>query len=831
MAHDLKAAVRSLGRAPVLTAAAVLSLALGTGANTALFTLVDQIILRQLPVEKPEDLVQFRMNGGRFGSQTGDGTHTFAYTQYQKFRDRNEVFQGVTGLRVERATLVGPDRSELISATMVAGNYFDVLGVKAHAGRLLRNEDNLRKGAHPVVVLQYDFWRNRFGARPEIVGQEIRINGQPFTVIGIAARDFQGTDSGLPTNCWLPVMMKSTITPSWDALDDDRYAWFYIFARLKPGVSREQAQASMRVLYRQIQEEELKGAFFARFPDEKPRFFRQSFLLEDGSKGQSVLRERMEKPLVLLQALVVLVLLIACANVANLLIARATASHREVAIRMAMGAGQSQVARRFLLESLLLSIAGGLAGLAVGYWLTQSLIGLMPTDRNLISITATPDLRILGFSLGVSVLTAILFGVAPAWTATRVQPGAVLKSEAAGGVGGHGHMSVRKLLAGVQVALCALLLVGAGLFSRSLGNLRKVDLGFQTENIVMFGLRPATRYEDERKLVVYREVLQNLSATPGVKAAGANSTRLLTGGRWDGGLTLPTAPAKLADQPYSFYNAVTPGYFEALGMKVMQGRDFTWSDWGSPQRRALVNVELAQKHFGSATPIGHKLGQGRGSQPDTEIIGVFSNAHYHEVRGAVPPQTFVSMGSAQYLTNANAVNVYVRTAGDPRTVIPQIREVVRRTDANLVVSELRLMDEQLDMRLINERLLAFLSSGFSIIAIILAVVGLYGVLAFSVERRTREIGIRMALGAAAGSVVRLVVSEVLLVVSLALLVGLAGAWALTKPMETLLFGLEGRDPSVFALSAAVLLLAAAASAWLPARRAAKLDPMDALRHD
>ncbi len=825
---EVRLALRALSRAPVFTAVVVVSLALGIGANSAMFTLADQVLLRLLPVQDPRELVQLRLDGGRFGSNSGDGTHTFSHPLYLALRDRNTVLSGLTGQIVQPASLVGEDRNEAISVGLVADNFFDVLGVRPHLGRVLHPEDDRVRNGHPVAVLQYHFWRNRFAGDTQTVGSTIRLNGTPFTVVGIADPRFEGTDSGIPTNLWVPVMMKTAITPSWDDLDNERYAWFYLFGRLKPGVSQEQAQASMRVLYRQRQDEELKGPFFQQFPDVKQRFLKQTFLLVPASRGMSNLRLRFEQPLVVLQWLVGLVLLIACANVAGLLLARGAARQRELAIRTALGAPRGRILRQLLLESLILAAAGGAAGLVVSSWLGRTLVRFLPYDPANLSLSTTPDLRVLLFAAAITLGAVLVFGLVPALQGSRVSPGATLKQET-GAVAG-GHVRLRKALVGVQVGLATVLLVGAGLFVRTLQNLRSVDLGFEADGVVTFAAGPATVYDEVRRRQVFRALIEGLTSVPGVLAVGANRARLLTGGRWDSEITLPGASRPNGENPWSFFNAVTPGYFEALGMQVRSGRDFTWSDWGSAQERCLVNQTLVSEYLHGANPIGRLLGQGRAAPADTEIIGVLADARYESVRGQIPRQTFVSLGGRR-LRTTNAINVYARTDRDPRQLMPLLRQEVRRVDANLVVSGMRTLQDQVDMRLSSERLLFFLSAAFALLATLLAVVGLYGVLDFIVARRTREIGVRMALGAERGRVMRLVLREALLLFLLGIAAGVALGLAGGRFVESQLFGVDARDPAVFVASAALLLSACLTAAAIPAWRAARIDPVHALRHE
>jgi predicted permease len=830
--HEVRLALRTLAKAPLFTGIAVLSLALGIGANTAMFSLVDQILLRLLPVKSPRELVQLRVEGGRYGSNNGDGTGTFSHPIYLALRDRNSVLSGMTGQMVVSASLVGTDRSDVVSVGLVAGNFFDVLGVGPNLGRLLTADDDRVKNSHPVAVLQYNFWQNRFAGDRGVVGSTIRLNGNPFTVIGVAAAGFEGTDSGIPTNLWVPVMMKTAVTPTWDALEDERYSWFYLFGRLKPGVSIAQAEASLRVLYRQRQEEELQGEYFQKFPDVKDRFRQQVFSLVPASRGQSDLRQRFEQPLIVLEWLVGFVLLIACANVASLLLARAAARQKEIAIRTALGARRGQIVRQLLVESFVLAAAGGVGGLALSVGLARALVHLLPFDPANLSLVTTPDLRILLFAGALTLTTAVVFGLVPALQGSRVAPGVTLKDEAGSVAGGHGHVRLRKTLVALQVGLATVLLIGAGLFVRTLQALRSVDLGFRTENVITMGVRPATPYDEARKRQVFRSLIEGLATVPGVKAVGANSSRLLMGGRWDSNVTIPGVRAQGGGRyPWSYFNAVTPGYFDALRIPIKAGRDFTWNDWGAAEERCLVNEQLVTEYLQGENPVGRRMAQGREQTPNMEIVGVFGNASYDNVRGAVPRQTFVSMGGGNRMRNVGAIVVYARTDRDPRHVMPALRAEVRRVDPDLVIADMRTLDAQLDMRLSNERLLSFLATGFALLATLLAVVGLYGVLAFVVTRRTREIGIRMALGADRPRVIRLVLDEMLALFVFGVAAGVFAGTAGARYVESQLFGVHAHDPLVFVLSAGALLLAALAAGLVPAWRASRIDPMRALRYE
>lgn len=527
-----------------------------------------------------------------------------------------------------------------------------------------------------------------------------------------------------------------------------------------------------------------------------------------------------------LQWLVGIVLLIACTNVANLLLARGAARGRELAIRGALGAGRGRLVRQLLVESVLLALAGGTAGLLMSSWMTRGLVRILPYDPANLSLSTSPDLRILLFTMGITLLTALFFGLVPALQGSRVSPGTVLKEEA-GSIAG-GHVRLRKFFVALQVGLSCLLLIGAGLFARTFQNLKNVDLGFNTENVVLFGARPATVYDDARKLLTYRSLIEGLATVPGVKAVGANRQMLLTGGRWDSSITIPGVEPKDGNQPWSFFNAITPGYFEALGINVKAGRDLRWSDWGGSKKLCLVNEALVSEYLDGANAVGRLMAQGTRNTPDTEIIGVFGNARYEDVRGNIPRQTFVSMDSS--IRTISGVNVFARIQGDPRVVMPQLREQARRVDSNLIVSDMRTLDEQLNRRLSNERLLSFLSVGFALLASLLAVVGLHGVLTFVVARRTREIGIRMALGADKGRVIRLIMWEMLPVILIGITAGVITGLLCGRFVESQLFGVKATDTLVLVISVAVLLTASMLSAFIPAWRASRIDPMASLRH-
>ncbi|MBO0798432.1 MAG: FtsX-like permease family protein, partial [Blastocatellia bacterium] len=532
---------------------------------------------------------------------------------------------------------------------------------------------------------------------------------------------------------------------------------------------------------------------------------------------------------IVIQWLVGFVLLIACTNVANLLLARGAARHRELAIRSALGAGRGRLIRQLFVESSLLALIGGAAGLLSSSRLTRGLIRILPYDPANLALSPSADLRILLFATVTTLLTAVFFGLLPAIRGSLISPGAAMKEEASSIAGGHGHVRLRKAFVALQVGLSCLLLIGAVLFARTFQNLKNVDLGFNAENIVRFDVRPATPYDDARKLRTYRSLLERLAAVTGVKAVGANSTSLLTGGESDSTINLPGADTKGDIYAWSYTNTITPGYFQALGIPIKAGRDLSWSDWGSSRKICLVNEALVNEYLHGANPVGRLIGQGPKGTPDYEIIGVFGDARYDHVRGKIPRQVFGPMDA--FLSDIDGINVYARIQGDPRAVMPQLRDEVRRVDSNLVVYDMRTLDDQLNILLSNERLLSLLSVGFASLACLLAVIGLHGVLSFVVVRRTREIGIRVALGADRASVIRLIMREMLPVILSGIAAGVIAGLLSSRLVKSQLYGVKATDLSVYLIGAAVLLAAALAAAFLPAWRAARIDPMAALRQE
>jgi predicted permease len=837
--QDIRFSLRTLKKSPVLTAVAVLSLGLGIGANTAIFTLLDQLLLRLLPVDHPEQLVLLTRHGGNYGSNWG--MNAMSYPMYDEIRRHNQVFTDMFCRFPYDFSLTAGGRTERVSGELVSGTYFPVLGVKAVIGRTIREEDDDKPNAHPVAVLSYDYWQTRFGGSRSVLGSTILLNGHNYTVIGVSQPGFDGVALGHISQVFVPVMMKEWVTPLWNGLKDRRWSWVNAFGRLKPGITREQAQASLAPYYHSLLEMEVKEpAFRNASPFERQRFVKGTLEALPGSQGQSYVRQMIAKPLWVLMALTVGVLLIACANVAGLLVARAAARQREIAVRLSLGASRLVLIRQLLVESLLLAGAGGLAGLALASWSDRLLTTFLPPDTAQLHISTTPDLRILLFTFAVCVITGILFGLAPALQATRPDVAPALKDEAGAVISG-GHVRLRKTLVAVQVALSVLLLAGAGLFIRSLKNLRDMGPGFNTGKLISFEVDPSLNgYTSERTKSFYRLLTERLSGAPGVQSVALAAVRILEFNEWDSSLTVEGYNAKQGENVYAYMNSVSPGYFATLGVPILAGRDFTDRDTNVVKHgdgddnfvpdKVIVNEMFVKKYFNGRNPIGLHVGYGTdpGTKTDMEIIGVVQDIKYTSLRDKIPQQMFQPYLADRHL---GGMTVYVRSALNPEQLFGEIRAQVHDLDPNLPVFGMRTMDEQVANSLMLERLVASLSTVFGVLAAILAAIGLYGVMAFTVTRRTREIGIRSALGASRGHVIWMVMREVLVLLAAGAVVGVGAALALGKLVQSQLFGVAATDPVSLAVAAFGLATVAAAAGYIPALRASRIDPIRALRYE
>ncbi len=831
MGHDFRYAIRTLLRSPLFTAVAVLSLALGIGANTAIFSLLDQVLYRSLPVRDPRTLVVFHVDDHSSGDTSADNNQSvFSYPMYQDLRDRGTVFDGVIARHGVAVSVSWNGQTERARAEIVSGNLFEVLGVPAAVGRTLTPDDDGAPGAHPVVMLSHDYWVRRFAADPGILNQKVAINGHPMIVIGIAPEGFRGVLSGDNPEVLAPIAMKRELTPGWDALTDRSSRWLNILARLKPGISVERAQAAMQTVYRPILELQVK-----QFPPGSKRseklILAQKLELEPAAQGINQLRQEWEKPLVALMALVGLVLLIACANVANLLLARAASRRREMAIRLALGAGRGSLLRQLLIESLTLSVAGGLLGLLVSVWTTSALLRILPADATGGWIAATIDARLLVFALALSICTGLLFGLAPALQAGRAEVASTLREQRAGLASGGGAARFRRFLVVVQLALSLLLLVGAGLFARSLFNLMRVDPGFRTERLLTFAIDPRLNgYSRERTLALYQDLRERLGRLPGVLAVGAANPGPFTHSDHISNVTVAGYQAREDEDMNVAAYDVSPGYFHALGTPLVRGREVADRDLHSPDKVVVVNEAFVKRFFGARNPLGVRMMFGASNKrlPDMEIVGVVRDLKHRSLRDAPQPSVYSAYTNEELV---DRMEFYVRGQRQIGELGPQIRRLVQQMDAGLPVFHMQPVEIQVEESVQIDRLIAILSCAFGALATLLAAIGLYGVVAYTVARRTAEIGIRVALGAVPRDVLWLVMKDVGMLVLLGLAIGLPVALALGRLVASQLFGLQAADPAVFAGASLALVLVAALSGWIPGSRAARIDPVDALRHE
>ena len=828
--QDLRYAVRTLRKSPLFVSVALLSLALGIGANTAIFTLINQLILQYLPVRNPEELVLLSARGNHYGSNSGP--NAISYPMYQDFREKNQVFSGMFCRHGDMVSITFGGRTELAAAELVSGNYFPVLGVGAAAGRVFNASDDLFQGGHPLAVISYGYWRSRFAGDRGIIGKKIVVNGSPITIIGVSQQGFDGVEPGYGPQIRIPITMQDSLPPNqpYPQLNNRRRRFIQVFGRLKPGMTLERAKAGLQPLFHQILEREVQDAAFAKAsPYSKQQFLKMWMDTLPGSKGHSQLRQQFSKPLLALMAIVALVLLIACSNLANLLIARASARQKEIAVRLALGAGRWRLIRQLLVESILLSFIGGAAGLALAVWMDRILISFQPPDIWGIALSVAPDAIILMFTLLISLLTGILFGLVPALQATRPVLATTLKDEA-GSVAGGASAGLRKSLVVAQVALSLLLLVGAGLFIQSLSKLKELDPGFQTRNLVMFEVEPTlSGYKAEWTRDYYRQLIERLQALPGVSSAALAVVPLLINDEWDNWVTIEGYTPKQGEVPDPHMQFCSPKFFETLKIPILLGRDFTIKDGQSAPKIGIVNQKFAKRYFGDQNPIGRHVGFGidPGTKTDIEIVGVAGDTKYENMRDEIPYELYVPW--IQHFVGS--MTAYVRTETAPVSFFASLRRTVREVDASVPMYGMRTVDQQVETSLVTERLLATLSTVFGALATLLAAVGLYGVMAFMVTRRTREIGIRMALGASGGSVVWLIMREVLILAVTGLAIGLAAAFGLTRLVEAQLFGVKATDVATTMLATFGIAAVAMLAGYLPARRATAVDPMQALRFE
>jgi predicted permease len=810
-----------------------MTLALGIGANTAIFSLTDQILLRRLPVERPEELVVLRSPGPKGGYvwSDGDSAASFSHPTYKDLRDRGaNVFSGLLARFAIPLSVAGVGQTERADGELVSGNYFEVLGVRPALGRVFNQEDDRAPGAHPVVVLSHAYWTRRFGADSAILNKTLMVNGNPMTVIGVSREGFRGVQVGQTPDVFIPMMMKAQMIPNSRGLDDRSDYWLAIIGRLKPGMSRAQTEEAVRPSYRSILEEELsvKGVRNAEW---RQRFLDKRIFLDDGSNGRQILQRDARQPFLILMAMAGLALLIACANVANLLLARGATRQREIAVRMALGAGRWRLMRQFLLESLLLSLIGGTVGLMVAAWTMQGLVALIPPSAGALGLSAELDPRLLGFTLALSTLTGLLFGVAPAARATRLNLEATLREQGSSVSVGLSSVRFRKALVVSQIILTTVLLVGAGLFARSLNNLNRLDPGLRADHLIAFSVAPELNgYSPQRTIALFDDLRQGIAALPGVRSVSAAELAILTDSTAGSNVTIEGYRAQENEDMTVNNNRIGPEYLATMGIPLLSGREFTAADAAGGQKVAIINETMARRFFANRNPIGSRFAFGAGDaiRPDIEIVGVMKDSKHATMREEKQPFAYLPYAQEEDL---GRITFYARTDQDVDAIAPSLRREVARRDNNLPIFGLKTLQQQVDESLFTDRFVTFLSVCFGLLAAALAAIGLYGVMAYTVTRRIREIGIRIALGATQGRVAWLILREVALLALIGLLAGVPLAFALGRATESLLFNVKAGDPLVFAVASLLLGCVALLGGYLPARRAAKVDPMVALRRE
>jgi putative ABC transport system permease protein len=829
--RDIRFGLRMLRKSPGFTAIAVTTLALGIGANTAIFSLMNQVLLRRLPVKNPDELVILRAPGPVTGhvSSDGDGTESFSYPMYKGLRENNSVFSGVLARYNFSASVASRGQTDRASGELVSGNYFEVLGVEPAVGRVFSQDDDRVPGAQPVVVLSHSYWARHFGGDPSVLNKVLLINNVEMTVVGVSQAGFSGVQVGKTPDIFVPLMMTQEMTLYGETLDRWNDYWMTLLARRRPGISERQAEAGINAVYRPLLEEQLPQIKSAWNEDKRQRFLDKKILLSSGARGRTIVQRDSGGQIITLFVMVVLVLLIACTNVANLLLARGASRQREFAIRTAMGASRGRMIRQLVAESLLCAFGGGALGILLGTWLMKLLTPIVIANAGVQGLTEKLDPAVLAFAIGATLLSGVFFGLIPAWRVTRLGVADVIKDQGSTSSASVSHVGFRKALVAGQVAFTMLLLAGAGLFTRSLWNLRNQDLGMKTDKVISFSIQPLLNgYDTPRTIGLIDQMRVRLAALPGVRSVGTGEVPTLTGDDEGSNITVEGGPQLAEDLQDVDRDAVSPGYFSTLGIPLLAGREFTEGDGATAPKVAIASEAMVNRFFPGRNPIGGHFAFGGGKvTPDIEIVGVVKDVKQEHVSTAVQPYVYIPYAQRPKLTG---MTFYVRSTQDPLLLGSALQGEVRQMDANLPVYDLKTMDRIVEEDLFSARMVAVLSASFAGLAALLAALGIYGVLAYVVVQRTREIGIRMALGAMAGQVRLLVVKEVGSMVLIGVGVGLPLAYGLARFSESLLYGVHAGDPAVYASGLGLIGLIALAACFLPARRATRVDPLVALRY-
>jgi predicted permease len=852
--QDVRYGLRVMRRGPGFTAVAVLTLALGIGANTAIFSVVDAVLLRKLPVKEPDQLVLFRSVGGeRFdiGGHNGRITRdssgqiiwsSFPYQTYARFREQQGALSEVFAFGTLSLNVNAFGQADVASGQAVSGNYYTALGVPAVVGRTLTDDDD-NSAAPPVAVITHRYWQSRFGGDPAVIGKQINLNNNAFTIIGVTPPGFDGTmNVGSSPDVTIPIAWESQLMAERSRMKNNMW-WLRLMGRLKPGASMEEAQSQLSGVFQQsilehraarISQAQAEGreAPAPLDPNAPPRL--AAF---PGNQGETNTRLDYQFPLYTLFIVVGLVLLIACANVANLLLARAASRQREIAVRLALGAGRGRLIRQLLTESLLLATLGGAFGLLLAFWFKDGLLAVSDWGgQQMSALDARLDLRVLVFTVALSWAAGILFGLAPAWRATGVDLAPALKDNFRSSSSSPRSLFTKALIV-AQVAISLSLMVGAGLFLSTLVNLRRVDPGFNTSNLLLFEVEPGlSGYKDEPLANLYRQMSESIEAVPGVQSVTFSANPLLAQSATELGFYLPASNAagggKARPTGIVYVHQVRENFLGAMEIPLLGGRAFTSRDDARAPKVAIVNQAFAKQFLPDGSPLGKRFGLEAAEADGIEIVGLALDAKYTSQRDKVPPTVYLPWG--QQLSALNSATFEVRTSGDPSLYVAAIRQAVREVDRDLPLKGIKTQAEQADETLAMERLFAKLFSLFGLLALILAAVGLYGMLAWSVAQRKHEIGIRVALGASRSSVMKMILRQGLTLTLLGIALGLAGASVLAMNLQSLspmLYGIEPTDPTNFGVIAVFLMLVALVACYIPARRATKVDPLVALRYE
>jgi len=806
--QDLRYGSRMLLKRPGLSSIAIVTLALGIGANTAIFSLVNTVLLRPLPIERPEQLVSLNSD-----SPGGSNVPTLSYPNYRDFRDRNDVLAGLLCYRFSPISLSNNGTNERMWAYLVSGNYFDLLGVKPALGRFFTQQDDKAPGAHPVAVITYNCWQKRFAGSTDVVGKNVIVNGRSFTIIGVAGQGFHGSEISYVPEMWFPIMMLGQIEPGSDYLEDRDNANFFVQGRLNPGVTTQQAETQLKTIAAELARE---------YPNENEN---KTIMLSPPGLFGAFMRGPIVGFAGVLMAVVGLVLLLACTNLANLLLARATERRREIAIRLAIGAGRGRLLRQLLTESVLLAACGGVLGLGLAYWVVDAMMAFKPPMDIPLSTQLHIDYRVLLFTAAVSVMTGVVFGLLPALQATNPDLVPALKDETS--IGGYRRSWLRNGLVVFQVSLSLLLLICAGLVLRGLQRAQFLSPGFVAQHAIEMSFDLNLQgYDGARSKQFKRNLLERVRGVPAVQYAGLSNFVPLSLNINNNNVFVEGAPQERgANIPSTMTSAASPGFVPALGVDLLEGRDFTDEDGDTRPRAAVVNEAFARRFWPGQSALGKRFSFQGVSGPWIDVIGVMRDGKYFSLGEDPSPFIYVNLRP----TDGSYLTLMVRTSSEPQAVIGALRNEFHELDSNLPVYSVRTMTEHMALPLFPARVAATLLGSFGVLALILAAIGIFGVMSYAASQRTREIGIRMALGADAARILRLVIGQGLKLILFGLAIGLVAAFAGTRLMSSLLYGVSATDSVTFGVIALLLTGVALLACYLPARRATRVDPMIALR--